>query len=95
MFIIFRRHAWKIHFFVLFLSFKIMAHNFFQIPEMSFHCLGDWEGGNGQRYVALMDTQATTQNEDDIRPRYRCAVSDFIIFEKKRAFLILSGSHFF
>lgn len=42
---------------------------------MAFHCLGDWEGPNGQRYVALMDTQATSQNGDDTRPRYRCAVS--------------------
>ena len=45
------------------------------LTEMSFHCLGDWEASNGQRYVALMDTQATSQNGDDPRPRYRCAVS--------------------
>ena len=42
---------------------------------MSFHCLGDWEASNGQRYVALMDTHASSQTEDDPRPRYRCAVS--------------------
>lgn len=48
---------------------------FFLFSEMSFHCLGDWEAPNGQRYVALMDTQATSQNGDDPRPRYRCAVS--------------------
>jgi hypothetical protein len=39
--------------------------------EMSFHCLGDWEGGRaGERYVALMDTGAAAQE----RPRYRCAI---------------------
>ena len=37
--------------------------------DMSFHCLGDWEGTDGKRYVALMDTQATV--EQDNRPRYR------------------------
>ena len=53
--------------------------------DMSFHCLGDWEGSEkGQRYIALMDTQATvapSRNErqdqyveESIRPRYRCAL---------------------
>ena len=53
--------------------------------DMSFHCLGDWEGSQkGERYIALMDTQATvapTRNgrqdqyvEESIRPRYRCAL---------------------
>ena len=51
----------------------------FFFSEMSFHCLGDWEGPNGQRYVALMDTQAASQNGDDPRPRYRCAVSHLSI----------------
>ena len=51
----------------------------FFFTEMSFHCLGDWEGPNGQRYVALMDTQAASQNGDDPRPRYRCAVSHLSI----------------
>lgn len=40
--------------------------------DMSFHCLGDWEGADGRRYVALMDTQATEEHES--RPRYRCAL---------------------
>ncbi len=26
--------------------------------DMSLHCLGDWEGPDGQRFVALMDTRA-------------------------------------
>ncbi len=59
--------------------------------DMSFHCLGDWEGADGQRYVALMDTKAQARSsrsgrfgvvgrqeqdeEADGRPRYRCAVS--------------------
>ena len=39
--------------------------------EISFHCLGDWEGRDGERFVALMDTGASlTQG----RPRYRCAI---------------------
>ena len=45
---------------------------------MSFHCLGDWAGPDGQRYVALMDTQATPKGSNEVevesRPRYRCAV---------------------
>lgn len=48
---------------------------------MSFHCLGDWEGPDGHRYIALMDTQATSQGgsqiEVETRPRYRCAVSEY------------------
>ena len=48
---------------------------------MSFHCLGDWAGPDGTRYVALMDTQATPRGgldnaiDTETRPRYRCAVS--------------------
>ncbi|XP_059091334.1 uncharacterized protein LOC131886899 [Tigriopus californicus] len=46
--------------------------------DMSFHCLGDWEGPDGHRYIALMDTQATSQGgsqiEVETRPRYRCAL---------------------
>jgi hypothetical protein len=40
---------------------------------MSFHCLGDWDGRDGERYVALMDTQATLTSIQD-KPRYRCAI---------------------
>ena len=36
--------------------------------EMSFHCLGDWEGRPGERYVALMDTGAAL-----FTPRIRSA----------------------
>ena len=39
--------------------------------ELSFHCLGDWEGRAGERYVALMDTGASLTGD---RPRYRCGV---------------------
>ena len=47
--------------------------------DKSFHCLGDWEGPDGQRYVALMDTQATSRygggnGDGGERPRYRCAL---------------------
>ena len=36
--------------------------------DMSFHCLGNWVGHDGQKYVALMDTQAIAE---EVRPRYR------------------------
>ena len=39
--------------------------------DMAFHCLGNWEGHDGNKYVALMDTQAF---QDEFRPRYRCAM---------------------
>ncbi len=58
--------------------------------DMSFHCLGDWEGANGERFVALMDTKAQAARsgrsgrfgagagadgeQESSRPRYRCAV---------------------
>ena len=45
--------------------------------DLSFHCLGDWDGRKGERYVALMDTGATLQSIQDReqpRPRYRCAI---------------------
>ncbi|XP_035228233.1 uncharacterized protein LOC118200379, partial [Stegodyphus dumicola] len=39
-------------------------------PEMtiSFLCLGDWEGANGDRYITLMDLR----DEPEARPKYRC-----------------------
>lgn len=39
--------------------------------ELSFHCLGDWAGREGERFVALMDTGAALSDD---RPRYRCAL---------------------
>lgn len=44
--------------------------------DMAFHCLGDWPGpAEGQRYVALMDTQAADKaGGPATRPRYRCAL---------------------
>ena len=39
--------------------------------DLSFHCLGDWEGRQGERFVALMDTGAALTQD---RPRYRCAI---------------------
>ena len=43
--------------------------------DMSFHCLGDWEGPSpNQRYVALMDTHERA-GDVSTRPIYRCAVS--------------------
>ena len=44
---------------------------------MSYHCLGDWEGEDGERYVALMDTQAnmySLENMEENKPLYRCAM---------------------
>lgn len=38
---------------------------------MGLRCLGDWEGHDGQKYLALWDPEVTT----DHQPRYRCAVS--------------------
>ena len=43
--------------------------------DMSFHCLGNWEGHDGHQYVALMDTQALG---GESRPRYRLV---FIYFD--------------
>lgn len=37
--------------------------------EMQFLCLGDWEGQDGQRYLALMD-----RSEAKNRPKYRCGI---------------------
>jgi len=45
----------------------------FGTKDISFHCLGDWDGKNGERYVALMDTEATLTSIQD-KPRYRCAI---------------------
>ncbi|CAB4063576.1 unnamed protein product [Lepeophtheirus salmonis] len=44
--------------------------------EFSFHCLGDWDSGqrSGERYIALMDIQATSKDVIESRPRYRCAL---------------------
>lgn len=41
-------------------------------PEMSisFLCLGDWPGPNGDRYIALMDLR----DEPEARPKYRCGL---------------------
>lgn len=41
--------------------------------EMHLRCLGDWQGEDGQRYLALMDTELPQLGEQ-IRPRYRCAI---------------------
>jgi len=41
--------------------------------EMHLRCLGDWRGEDGQRYLALMDTELP-QLGQKIRPRYRCAI---------------------
>ena len=46
----------------------------FPDKEMHFKCMGDWKGEDGQNYVALLDTKLPQLGEE-IRPRYRCAVS--------------------
>lgn len=38
--------------------------------DMGLQCLGDWEGHDGQKYLALWDPEVTTDNQ----PRYRCAM---------------------
>lgn len=38
---------------------------------MGLRCLGDWQGHDGHKYLALWDPEVTTDNQ----PRYRCAVS--------------------
>ena len=52
------------------LQFKACS---FQDKDVSFHCLGDWEGRNGERFITLMDTEATLTSIQD-KPRYRCAI---------------------
>ena len=46
--------------------------------DMAFHCLGNWVGHDGQKYVALMDTQAIAE---EVRPRYRYIFSQFFSFD--------------
>ena len=48
-------------------------HCSFGTKDISFHCLGDWDGQHGERYVALMDTEAALTSVQD-KPRYRCAI---------------------
>ncbi|XP_075218915.1 uncharacterized protein LOC142323319 isoform X2 [Lycorma delicatula] len=42
----------------------------FSDHDITFVCLGDWQGPGNQRYLALHDTRITSQN----RPQYRCAM---------------------
>lgn len=58
---------------------------------MSFECLGDWPGPDGQRYLALYDTSASSSEER--RPQYRCAVSWFC--NKTISYTINKSSIFF
>lgn len=44
----------------------------FEDFEKSFDCLGDWQGSDGQRYLALRDSGA---HNDTAIPQFRCAVS--------------------
>ncbi|XP_054257219.1 uncharacterized protein LOC128999177 [Macrosteles quadrilineatus] len=48
--------------------FQGCAH---QYNEMTFDCLGDWPGPNGQRFLALQETNVPATGE---RPLYRCAL---------------------
>ncbi|XP_074594666.1 uncharacterized protein LOC141850036 [Brevipalpus obovatus] len=43
----------------------------FPMTEMQFLCLGDWEGQDGHRYLALMDKSADGAKN---RPKYRCGI---------------------
>ncbi|XP_054716850.1 uncharacterized protein LOC129226274 [Uloborus diversus] len=38
--------------------------------DVSFRCLGDWEGSNNDRYLALMDLRAPSED----RPKFRCGM---------------------
>lgn len=40
------------------------------ITEITFECLGHWQGLGNKKYVALMNVQA----HDKLGPQYRCAV---------------------
>ena len=48
----------------------------FPSREMHYKCLGSWKAADGQNYLALMDTELPQLGEE-IRPRYRCGVSQF------------------
>ena len=41
--------------------------------DMSFQCLGHWQGEDGLNYLSLLDTKLPQLGEEP-RPRYRCAV---------------------
>ncbi|XP_066585714.1 uncharacterized protein [Prorops nasuta] len=42
----------------------------FNAIDVTYSCLGDWEGPNGARYIALLDTTVGSEN----RTRYRCGL---------------------
>ncbi|XP_046681991.1 uncharacterized protein LOC124368723 isoform X1 [Homalodisca vitripennis] len=43
-----------------------------QYNDVTFDCLGDWAGTDGQRFLALYDTSVLAGT--DYRPQYRCAL---------------------
>jgi len=45
----------------------------FPDKEMHFKCMGNWRGEDGQKYLALLDTNLPQLGEE-ITPRYRCAI---------------------
>ena len=62
----------------------------FQDFEKTFECLGDWQGSDGQKYLALRDTAAIAAhaNNDNTTisnsPRFRCAVSTHSIVKHNK-----------
>lgn len=49
----------------------------FENRDVTFECLGQWQGLGQQNYVALVNSQSSTT----FGPQYRCAVSGGILFE--------------
>lgn len=46
------------------------------LTDITFDCLGHWDGPNNQKYLTLLDTRVG----GDQRPHYRCAVSSNYIY---------------
>lgn len=55
------------------------THLSFVTSDMSFQCLASWPGKQGETYMSLLDTKLPQLGEEP-RPRYRCAVSYWLLF---------------
>jgi len=45
----------------------------FPNKDMHFKCIGNWQGDDGQQYLALLDTKLPQLGEE-LKPRYRCGI---------------------
>ncbi|XP_022186189.1 uncharacterized protein LOC111045173 isoform X1 [Nilaparvata lugens] len=52
------------------ISLHFQGCSFGDVDNLTFHCLGDWEGPGNQRYVAFLNPSEGSNG----RPRYRCAL---------------------